>query len=343
MTIINSQASEFLTIAAGIKINPLYPNLDCVLILNDGTYNTYTKTNNNVFCRSTYKNATSGELDGHLVPERVLRGICQISKHPTTIINRIGSLLSIKSGSDEIKVPIVEASEFPKFPVFEDITGKISGQAIDAIRMASKYSSAAPIKTAANFVNIGENGIFATDQEIVFYKKITGLPQIFIDTEALLLMSGVQNAEYRKAGNYDVFISGDTAFAFIKTECISINYDPILSQEGGKTITVQRQAFLDFCDLVDCAAKKELPIGVLGQNGAGLQLTYIDPTLNIDVKKPISHSGEFGEPFSFPVRKMKTAMSALPYNSIILTRVGPHFRATTNEDPAYVGFFASVQ
>lgn len=354
MKLKTEELRKFLTTAAQIKPNPVATNLDSIKIECTGQEVVFTKTNNNIWCKySCICQLQPAEV--FLINERMLNGVALTTKEYEIIINKNDEVISIVSGEDVISTKI---QDLKLFPLIQDATGeriKISKEAVERIRIASKYISDAINKTAMNFVQIGIGGIFATNGSIVYYHNTFPLPEVFFDQEPLSIVKGTDDMLYWTSESYDFFQLDGFMFGFIKSVIKPITYAPIIAQTGTDFFTCKREDFIDFCTLVQYSKRQEYPratfhtIGEIGSNGHGqtnyLSLKFADADFNINISRNITiESNALVQEFIFSVDWVGHLLKTLPYQVLTFTKVGDgHYAVTTPEDADYKGIIARLQ
>lgn len=347
MKIRAEELRKFLNVAGQIKPNPVATNLDSIKIECTGQEVIFTKTNNNIWCKYSYVCQPSPP-EVHLINERLLNGIAQTCKeYEIEITVHIdGNNILITSGADVLKLGI---QDHKLFPVTQTATGervKIAKELIERIKTAGKYVSTAVARTAMNFVQIGIDGIFATNGSILYYYKAFPLPDLFIDHEPLNVLKHTDDLLYWTSESYDFFQQEGFTFGFIKSIVKPLPYMQIISVAGNEGFTCARQDLIDFCTIVHYSTKQEYPQATLESIDASkLMLKHIDADFNINIIRdiPIQATGPVQQ-FVFSVEWVDVLLKSLPYNSLTFTRVAEgHYKVTSPEDENYIGIIARLQ
>lgn len=356
MKIKTEELRKFLTAAGQIKPNPVATNLDSIKIDCTGQEIIFTKTNNNIWCKYTFV-CQPQPLETYLINERMLNGIALTTKEyeieVTTHVD--GETILICSGEDILKTKVQD----PKlFPPIQEATGdrvKISKDVINRIRIASKYISTSVARTAMNFVNIGLNGIFATNGSILYYHNTFPLPDVFFDEEPLNIIktrSGKDDAEdddmmYWTSASYDFFQLDGFTFGFIKSVVKPLPFLQMVQATGTDWFSCKREDFIDFCTLVQYSKRQEYPLATLQSHPIKpntLLLDFVDADFNININRAIViESNEKIELFRFSVDWVAVMLKTLPYQVLTFTKVpGGHYAVTTPEDADYKGIIARL-
>lgn len=354
MKLKTDELRRFLSVAGQIKPNPVATNLDSIKIECIGTEIIFTKTNNNIWVKYSYVCQPQAQ-ECFLINERMLNGVALTTKEYEIDVDLSpdGVELNIVSGEDVVKTT---AQDLKLFPPIQEATGekvKISKDAVERIRIASKYISTAVNKTAMNFVQIGIDGIFATNGSIIYYHSTFPLPEVFFDEEPLSTIKGTDDMHYWTSNSYDFFQLEGFTFGFIKSVIKPINYLPMVSQSGEHFFTCKRTDLIDFCTLVQYSKRQEYPLATLQSidpwlpsgNTNYLYLKFIDADFNIDIKRNITiESNAPVEEFRFSINWVELLLKSLPYELLTFTRLKDgHLMVTTLEDENYKGIIARLQ
>jgi hypothetical protein len=341
------ELKKFLSASSQIKPNPTATNLDSIKIECTGQDIILTKTNNNIWCKYNYITQPQA-LECFLVNEKMLNGIVVTTKEFEIEINITpdGSKLHIVSGEDILKVATQDLNFFP--PI-QEATGdrvRISKTCVERIRIASKYISTAPNRTAMNFVQIGLNGIFATNGSIMYYHNTFPLPEVFFDEEPLNTIKATDDMLYWTSASYDFFAIDGFTFGFIKSIIKGLDYMPIIDCKGTTFFTCKRQDLIDFCTLVQYSKKQEHPLATFQSiNDKELFLKFYDPDFNIDASRNIiiESNGIIAE-FKFSIDWVNIMLKTLPYETLTFTSFeNGHYAVTSVDDPDYKGIIAKLK
>lgn len=346
MKLKTDELRKFLTAAGQIKINPVATNLDSIKIECIGNEIIFTKTNNNIWVKYSYVCQPQAP-ECFLINERMLNGVALTTKEFEIDIDLSpdGVQLLMVSGEDVVKTT---AQDLKLFPPIQEATGdkvKISKEAIERIRTASKYISTAVNKTAMNFVQIGIDGIFATNGSILYYHGTFPLPEVFFDEEPLNTIKGNDDMHYWTSESYDFFQLEGFTFGFIKSVIKPLNYSPMINQAGEGFFTCKRDDLIDFCTLVQYSKRQEYPLATLISSGGKiLMLQFIDADFNINIVRNITiESNAPIEEFRFSVDWVAAMLKSLPYTLLTFTKLAAgHLLVTTTEDTAYRGIIARL-
>lgn len=347
MKLKSEELRKFLATAGQIKPNPVATNLDSIKIECIGQEVVFTKTNNNIWCKySCVCHVQPPEV--YLINERMLNGIALTTKEYEIDItlHADGENVLIVSGEDIVKTKL---QDLKLFPPIQEATGdriKISKEAVERIRIASKYISDAANKTAMNFVQIGIGGIFATNGSIIYYHNTFPLPEVFFDQEPLNTIKGTDDMLYWTSASYDFFQLEGFTFGFIKSVIKPINYAPIIAQTGTESFNFKREDFIDFCTLVQYSKRQEYPRATFETySDKVLVLRFEDADFNIKiVRNIIIESNAPVAEFTFSVDWVGHLLKTLPYQVLTFTKVGDgHYAVTTPEDLDYKGIIARLQ
>lgn len=343
---------EFLTESSVVKPSILFANLSDLIKIEavpEHSCFVFTKTNNNVFCTLVVDDP-SFMLDDecYIVGEKALNGLAQTTTSETITIKQNGELLNLTGHSKEIiKCPVIDVKEFPITPARTIQTVDVHEEALFCIKVAGNYVNKDQKITSASFVHIDDRGVFATNNNnIVYYRQFAGLPQFFLDQDALPVIKPIHGVTYATHGNYDFLnYPNGLSFGFIKSTFETpFNYMPMISTEGVECFTIMRANLLNFCTLVNYAAKTEYPVGVLKFDSKTVTLDHDDANFNIHVHKEYEVAeGPACDNFNFSVKWLETFLKPLPYVDLTFTRIGQHFKVTTHEDPEFTSIFAGSQ
>lgn len=348
MKLKTDELRKFLSIAGQIRPNPLAQHLDSIKIQCTGNEIIFYKTNNNIWVKYSYIcQPTAPET--FFINEKMLNGVILTSKeYELEIVEEIdGSIIRIYSGERVLKVIKQDDS---LFPVIQEAAGekiKIEKATVERIRIASRYISTAVNKTALNFVNIGDNGIFAFNGSIAYYHKTLDLPLIYFDEEPLNTIRATDDMIYWTSATYDFFQLNEFTFGFIKTSLEKpLPFLGIVQQKGADFFSIKKQELMDFCTVVQYSKKKENPIAsfMAHEAGALLKLKFADAAFNIDYSQDteVESTGEIHE-FNFNVDQLMLMLKTLPYDVLIFTKLGNgHYGVSTKEDDGYMGILARL-
>lgn len=334
--------SQFLNYGASVKPNVLYPALDSVKVKSTGDTIVLTKSNNNVFCEYSY-NDKQPECE-FLVNERMLSGFINTVQADLIDFDLNGSI-NMSAGSKKNNTRIQDPRFFPVTPepINNDVF-TITPDIISRADIAMRYVSRVAIKTAASFVGLDANGIFATNQSAVYHYACSA-PQFFIDEDRLNALKILGQAMFNTSPSYDFFIGNNVAFAFVKTEIPPINYLPMLQMSGDDTFVVDRMELLNFCVRVEYSTKQEAPKATWRTRDTdGLYLIHEDADFEVVAVDSITVDANFDVPqFKFDIRILKEALMPLPYKKLAFTSIGPHYKITApDEDSNYTGILAGL-
>lgn len=348
MKLKTEELRKFLTAAGQIKLNPVATNLGSVKIECVGNEIIFTKTNNNIWCKYSYV-CQPAAPECFLINERMLNGVALTTKEYEINVDTTpdGEALLITSGEDVLKT---KAQDLKLFPPIQEATGekvKIEKESVERIRIASKYISGAINKTAMNFVQIGANGIFATNGSILYYHNTADLPEVFFDNEPLSTIKGDDDMHYWTSASYDFFQIEGFTFGFIKSVIAPINYMPIVNQGGENFFACKREDLIDFCTLVQYSKRQEYPLATLQSHPMKpntLLLDFIDADFNININRAvIIEENAKVELFRFSVDHVAVMLKSLPYTLLTFTKIGDnHYGVTTPEDANYKGVIARL-
>lgn len=350
MIISTEQVKTFLAEATLVKPNVLYPNLsDTIKISADLDSVVMIKTNYNLFCRYEINEGFNTE-ESYLVSEKSLNGIAQTTASATITIEQADGKIKIKgTNAEKIEYPVRPVEEFPKEPVISGELIPLDMEALYCIKVAAQHIRKEQLITAANFVHVRPDGILGTNNNnLVYYRKFGGLPTMFLGEDALHVIRPVNGATYSTHGNYDFFTSEGFSYGIIKPAFdnpVFVDVTPILGQPSQPCFVVHRQKMLDFCTLVNYAAKAQAPTGTLTYDGATLMLTHNDADFNVHVEREIACEQNIAPclPFKFPVNALEVLLKSLPYGRLTWLRCGEHFRLASIDDENYSGLFAGIQ
>lgn len=349
MIISTEKVKNFLSEASVVKPNVLYPNLsDSIKIEYKDNDITFVKTNNNIFCIYAFED-TGFHLEDecYIVSERMLNGIAQTTESDFITITQGDGKLHIKgTAAEAVQCPVQKINEFPAVPQANSELCELSSEALYCAKAAGHYISQEQRITAASFVHIGPQGVFATNNNnIIYYRRFEGLPDIFISADALPVIKPLNGVTYCTHGNYD-FINYQEGYSygFIKSVVDKpINYLPMLGLPKQVNFTITKKQLLDFCTMVDCSAKTEYPTAKLIFDGTSLALRHSDANFNIDVHKSYAITGTECDDFNFSVNWLELFIKNLPYDNITFMREGHHFKLTSPDDECFIGMFAAIQ
>lgn len=346
MKLKTEELRKFLSAASQIKPNPVATNLDSIKIECTGQEIVFTKTNNNIWCRYTYV-CQPQPLECFLVNEKILNGVAATSKEYeidiTTHIDGINIL--IVTGADVIKVGMQDLALFPQTQIAAGDRVRINKSIVECMRVASKYISTSVAVTAMNFVQVGIDGIFATNGSILYYYKAFPLPDIFLSNEPLSIVKPTDDLLYWTSESYDFFQLDGFTYGFIKSVVKPLPYMQIVKATGNEAFTFNRQDFIDFCTLVQYSKKQEhLNATLFSAGGGKLMLKYIDADFNINIIRDIAITPDAPvQEFTFNPEWVEIMLKSLPYERLTFTRIGEgHYSVTTSEDENYKGIIARL-
>lgn len=349
--ILNTEAiKKFLSESSVVKPNILYPNLNDTIKLEHAADDKIllTKTNNNIFCTYAITDTTFRvEDEQYLVGERMLAGIAQTTASPTITIQQQDGLITITGNKTERnQYPVRPIEDFPATPQCTGEAVAIDAEALYCIKVAGNHISKEQKITAANFVHIGPNGIFATNNNnMVYYHQAAGLPEAFFGEDALQVLKAINGVTYSTHGNYDFITYEGFSYGIIASAVASpINYMPMLSAASEFAFIIGRQRLLEFCTQAGYAAKSEYPIGVLQYEGGILKLDHDDADFNIHANRQFACdvNGAACAPFKFSIKWLEIFLKNLPYDKLSFFRVGNHFKISSPEDEQYTGMYAGI-
>jgi len=356
MKLKTEELRKFLSAAAQIKPNPVATNLDSIKIECTGQEIVFTKTNNNIWCKYSYA-CQPQPIENYLVNEKLLNGIAITSKeYEVEVTAHVDGInLLVISGADVLKIGLQDLALFPQMPnITSTERERISKNIVERIRTASKYISNSVAISPMNFVQVGIDGIFATNGSILYYYKAFPLPDLFLSSEPLNIIRARKGKEedqqdddllYSKSESYDFFQLEGFTYGFIKSVVKPLPYAQIIQATGTDSFTFNRQDFVDFCTLVQYSKKQEhLNATLISTEGKKLILKYIDADFNINVIRDIaiSASGPVQE-FTFNPDWVEILLKSLSYESLTFTRVGEgHCAVTSSEDENYKGIIARL-
>lgn len=339
MTIQTEQARRFLTTAAIIKPNILYPALDSILIRQTAETVTFTKSNNNIFCVDGYS-APSCPTEAFLIPEKLLAGFLLDLTAETFDVQSDGATTTLKAGKKVNKCAWQNPTTFPIMP--QPTTGAVHilPHTITQIKTASRYLSNNKNVTASNFVGLSANGVFASDGSFVYYNK-SELPDLFLGEDATAIVQQLGECTISESDNYIFFSTPDVTFAHVKHVVQPINYAPILAIPGEDYFIVQKADLENYCRWVGYTAKVEYPVAILSGDATTLQLQYSDSNFGLEANTTVPITANaLVQPFKFSAPNLLNALTALPYKELNFVRIGPHYKLLTPEDENYIGIIA---
>lgn len=344
MLLSTEKIQDFLRVGAVIKPNILYQSLDHILIESTGESIVFTKTNNNIFCRYHYEDAQSPAR--FLVPEQLLQGFVIDLAANIFELTATDNCVILNCGTKVNKCALQPVEQFPNMPAPQYAeTVQFDAPLIESIAIARTYVSTQKNVTAANFVNIGSNGVFASDQSFVYYKAfaVPFIGNIFLDADAATIVTAMGACEYGSGNNYDFFTKPGVEFAYIKYAIQPINYAPMLALNGSAGFTVQKQELINYCAWVGYTAKEDWPIAQWHADNGRLLLGYNDANFNrqANTDVPVTTVGDVAA-FKFCAPRLRAALAVLPYNKLSFINIGSHYRITCDEDPDYIGIIAGL-
>lgn len=337
---------KFLDECANIKPDITSSNLDSIKIECTGYEIIFTKTNNRIFLTYTIECAQS-KCDAFLINEDVIRGIVITTGNEYVTIERKEKHILIKDGIDTTKCPIEDIKLYPVAPPSNNEETPISRVALECIQIASKYISHNLVVDARNFVNISSNGVFGTNGDIVYYNTCGNeeLPEVFFGTDALSILKPVDGATYNRHGNYDFFKFENFNYGFIKSAITKqIPYLPLVQQRGDVSFVFAKNDFINFCKRVRYVSKHKDPICTFKcSHDEKLELSYIDQEFDRDVHIEIMcQTTALIDEFKFSLERLTTVLNSLPYDYLVFTRIGKHYKITSDEDKNYIGIIAGL-
>jgi hypothetical protein len=348
MKIKTEELRKYLTAAGQIKPNPTATNLDSIKIECTGQEVIFTKTNNNIWCTYSYVCQAQG-LETILVNEKVLNGVALTSKEYEINISPYrdgGKTIKIVSGEDVIESQNQDIKLFPIIPTSAGERVKITKEAMERMRIAGKYVNTGSNVTALNFVNVGMNGIFASNYNVVYHHNDFPLPELLLDQEVLNTIKSTDDVLYWSSESYNFFQCDGFMYGFIKTAIAALNFSTIIDQSGVDSFVIRRDDMIDFCTLVHYSKRQENPLATLiGVSNKVLTLQYIDADFNINVTRNVAIEGNsVPEPFKFSTETMSLLMKTIPYDLLIFTKATQgHLIITVSEDPDYKGIIARLK
>lgn len=347
MKIRAEELRRFLNVAGQIKPNPVATNLDSIKIECTGQEVIFTKTNQNIWCKYSYV-CQPAPPEIHLINERLLNGIAQTCKeYEIEITAHVDGInILITSGADVLKLGIQDAQLFPAVQIATGEKTKISSELVERIRIASKYISTTVQRTAMSFVQVGIDGIFATNGSILYYYRAFPLPDFFLDHEPLGVLRSSDDMLYWTSESYDFFQMDGFTFGFIKSIVKPLPYMQIVSVTGNQSFTCNKQDLIDFCTIVQYSKKQEYPQATLeSADGVKLCLKHVDADFNINVVRDIAiQATQPIAQFVFSVPWVEVLLKSLPYETLTFTSVGEgHYKVTTTDDENYTGIIARLQ
>lgn len=350
MIISTEQVKKFLSEATVVKPNILYPALsDTIKITSDGRQVVLVKTNYNLFCRYAIDAPAPAE-ESFLVSEKSLNGIAQTTQSETITIEEINGMIKIRgTKAEKIEYPVRPLTEFPLEPVISGDVIPISSEALYCIKVAAQHIRREQPPTAASFVHVRTDGIFGTNNNnLVYFRKTDSLPIMFLGEDALHVIKAVNGSTYSTHENYDFFEYDGFSYGIIKPAFenpVAINVAAVLGNAANPCFVVQRQKMLDFCTLVNYAAKAEYPVGILTYDGKALVLTHDDADFNVHVSREVEciENVDPCETFKFSVKWLEVLLKSLPYDRLTWLQCGRHFKLASPDDENYSGLFAGIQ
>lgn len=115
-------------------------------------------------------------------------------------------------------------------------------------------------------------------------------------------------------------------------------------EPGAAAFIINREDLMEFCTLVNYAAKESLPTASWKYDGKILSVVYDDPANHVHVFKEIECVVNIApcDDFKFSVKGMETILKSLPYDQLTWMRAGKHFYIGSPEDEAYKGLLAGI-
>lgn len=345
MKIKTEELRKFLSVAGQIRPNPVATNLDSIKIESTGQEVVFTKTNNNIWCRYSYVCQPSPP-ETFLINERMLNGVALTSKEyeVEVTLHIDGQNILIVSGADVVKTSAQDLKLFPVIQIAKGERVKIAKEIVERIRTASKYIATSVQRTAMNFVQVGIDGIFASNGSILYYYKAFPLPDVFLDHEPLTILKTSDDLLYWTSESYDFFQMEGFTFGFIKSVVKPIHYLPLVQATGTNSFTFKRQDFIDFCTLVQYSKKQENALAVFSGTDGKLTLKFVDADFNINIVRDIAITATAAiSEFTFSVEWVEALLKSLPYEDLTLTSIGEgHYSVTSNHDENYKGIIARL-
>lgn len=221
---------------------------------------------------------------------------------------------------------------FQKMPSAGTTFVTLSNEVIGIIKTASAYTKENS-NTTLDFVCLSSAGIFASDGFNTFF-HLGSYPDCFLDEYALSILGSMQKAEMEVDNNHIFLRQESDEFAIVKRHAVALNYGHVINQSGTAIGPVSIYDLFNFCKSVYGITKKQLPSAQLEGN----TLSYIEEGYAIEATldcKPFPL-------FKFdPIRMMKVLQS-LPYDVLNFEKIGPHYKLTCDDDPAYIGIVAGI-
>jgi hypothetical protein len=346
MKLKTEELRKFLSAASQIKPNPVATNLDSIKIECTGQEIIFTKTNNNIWCKYSYV-CQPQPLESYLINEKMLNGIAITSKEYEVEVSAHvdGINILIISGADVVKTSIQDLALFPQTQIDNGERVRIEKKLVERMRTASKYISNSVAISPMNFVQVGIDGIFATNGSILYYYGAFPLPEVFLSNEPLAIIKPTDDLLYWTSENYDFFQLDGFTYGFIKSVVKPLPYGQIIKATGADAFTFNRQDFIDFCTLVQYSKRQEHLNATLASAGGGkLMLKYIDADFNINIIRDIAIIPDMPvKEFTFNPEWVEVLLKSLPYEALTFARIGDgHYAVTTSEDENYKGIIARL-
>lgn len=341
---------KFLQQANLVKPNVLYPALENIKISLSGGEATFVKTNMTVYCVNTFDMEHYNEDATLIVNEAALSAFVGLYNDDTISITLDAKHLTLVNNQSKLSLPIQTEADFPKLPIKPDKLDEnnmISPSEIGSIKVASKYLKDDENEGIFHFVHLGDLGIFASNGDYIYHMRTDArLPTILLGRTALDIVTNMPGgAQVSSSENYDFFEDGDLMYAVIKTEFKTFDYSKAISGTSENIVQLRRLDLLNFCTLVSTTAKQEWPLGEIihEKDDSSLIIDYKDGDFERNANTTIPAKLNFKmKPFRISIRRLNEVLKALPYENLILTQLGPHFKVTTEEDPNYIGVISGM-
>lgn len=318
-----SHIQHFLSQAKRVHSSKLHPLSDCVRI-SEGKIE---KSNGTI--SYTYRNPEIHCIDMLIIEERILS--CAIEGIDADAEIEISASMII--AHKRISFSQIDGLLFPKIASASTTFVTLSKADIGIIKTASAYTREKTSNTTLDFVCLSSTGIFASDGFNTFFHA-GAYPDCFLDEYALSILIAMQEADIAVDDNHIFLRQESDEFAIIKRHAVALNYANVINQSGTPIGVVSIYDFYNFCKSVSGITKKQLPSAQLEGN----TLSYFEDSYVIEATldcKPFPL-------FKFdPIRMMKVLQS-LPYETLNFEKIGPHYKLTCDDDPAYIGIVAGI-
>lgn len=317
-----SHIQHFLSQAKRVHSSKLHPLSDCVRI-SEGKIE---KSNGTI--SYTYRNPEIHCIDILIIEERILS--CAIDGMDSD--QEIEITTTKIKGNKRVSFSQIDGLLFQKMPSAGTTFVTVPNEAIGIIKTASAYTKENS-NTTLDFVCLSSAGIFASDGFNTFFHA-GAYPDCFLDEYALSILGSMQKAEMEVDNNHIFLRQESDEFAIVKRLAVALNYGHVINQSGTAIGPVSIYDLFNFCKSVYGITKKQLPSAQLEGN----TLSYIEEGYAIEATldcKPFPL-------FKFdPIRMMKVLQS-LPYDVLNFEKIGPHYKLTCDDDPAYIGIVAGI-